>query len=194
MQCILREKLMSQAIILSGVSNIYRTESQRFVDTYISWLEDAEKDLSALRSPICILLQAEKSSLTSVLDGYQPNFVHDGKSIRKIQKAVAAQSLEKISREIHSKIEHIDHTLDQLNEKFCHAVAVLMSKDTELYKNLQANQEGVSMIWNLLGSTPETTPMYNYFCAKLASTDVNYLLLDIIQKIANNKMTNSQNR
>jgi len=188
MQCILREKLMGQAIRLSDVSNVYRTESQRFVDAYISWLEEAEKDLSGLRSPICILLQAEKSSLTSVLDGYQPNFVQDGKSIRKIQKAVAAQSLEKVSKVIYSKIEHIDQTLEQLHEKFCHAVAVLMSKEPEKYKNLQANQEGISLIWNLLGSTPETTPMYNYFCAKLASTDINYLLMDIIQNIAGNKM------
>ena len=188
MQCILREKLMAQAMKLSGVSNIYRTESQRFVEAYISWLEDAEKDLSGLRSPISILLQAEKSSLTSVLDGYQPNFVQEGKSVRKIQKAVAAQSLEKISKEIYSKIEHIDHILDQLNEKFCHAIAVLTNKEPELYNNLQANQDGVSKIWNMLGSSPETTPMYNYFSAKLAFTDINYLLMDIIQKIADNRI------
>lgn len=188
MQCILREKLMAQAIKLSDVSNVYRTESHRFVDAYISWLENAEKELSGLRSPISILLQAEKSSLTSVLDGYQPHFVQDGKSIRKSQKAVAAQSLEKVSKEMYSKIETIDQYFDQLNEKFCHAVAVLMSKEPELSKNLQANQEGVNRIWHLLGSTAETAPMYNYFCAKLAFTDITYLLTDIIQKIASNKM------
>ena len=187
MQCILREKLLTHAMKLADVSNIYRTEGYRFVDAYYGWLEEAEKDLSGLRSPISILLQAEKSSLTSVLDGYLPNHIQAGKSIRKCQKAVAAQSLEKISKEIYSKIENIDHTLDQLNEKLCHAVAVLASKIPELYKELQINQHGVDKIWKILGNTPETIPMYNYFCAKLASTDINYLLMDIIQKIASNK-------
>lgn len=187
MQCILREKLLEQAIKLSAVSTVYLTESHRFVDAYISWLADAEKDLSGLRSPICILLQAEKSSLSSVLDGYQPPFAQEGKNIRKIQRAVAAQSLEKVSREIYSKIDQIDLALDQYNEKLCHAVAVVMSKEPELCNNLLPSQAGVSTIWNLLGSTPETIPMYNYFCAKIASTDIQYLLMDIIQRISDNK-------
>jgi len=191
MQCILREKLMAQAMKLAGVSNIYRTESHRFVDAYFGWLEEAEKDLSGLRSPISILLQAEKSSLTSVLDGYLPNHIQAGKSIRKSQKAVAAQSLEKISKEIYSKIENIDHTLDQLSENLCHAIAVLASKEPELYNRLQVNQHGVDTIWKMLGTTPETIPMYNYFCAKLASTDIDYLLMDIIQKIESNKTKNT---
>jgi hypothetical protein len=187
MQCILREKLLAQAMKLADVSNVYRTESHRFVAAYFGWLEQAEKDLSGLRSPISVLLQAEKSSLTSVLDGYLPNHIQAGRSIRKSQRAVAAQSLEKLSKEIYSKIENIDHTLDQVSEKLCHAVAVLASKEPELYKDLQVNQQGVDKIWKMLGRTPETIPMYNYFCAKLASTDINYLLMDIIQKIASNK-------
>lgn len=187
MQCILREKLMAQAMKLAGVSNIYRTESSRFVDAYFVWLEDAEKDLSCLRSPMSILLQAEKSALTAVLDGYLPDHIQAGKSIRKSQKAVAAQSLEKISKEIYSKIETIDHTLDQLSENLCHAIAVLASKEPELYNRLQVNQHGVDTIWKMLGRTPETIQMYNYFCAKLASTDRDYLLMDIIQKIVSNK-------
>ena len=178
---------MTQAIKLAHVSNVYRTESHRFVDVYFGWLEETEKDLSGLRSPIGILLQAEKSSLTSVLDGYLPNHIQEGKSIRKIQKAVAAQSLEKISKEIYSKIENIDHTFDQLSEKLCHAVAVLASKEPDLYEKLQVSQQGIDIIWKMLERTPETIPMYNYFCAKLASTDRNYLLMDIIQKIVSNK-------
>lgn len=187
MQCILREKLMTQAMKLADVSNVYRTESHRFVDAYFAWLEKAEKDLSSLRSPIGILLQAEKSSLTSVLDGYLPSHIQEGKSIRKRQKAVAAQSLEKVSKEIYSKIENIDHTLDQLKEKLCHAVAVLASKDPEIYANIQVSQQGIDTIWELLGRTPEVIPMYNYFCANLTSTDRNYLLMDIIQNIVSNR-------
>lgn len=189
MHCILREKLMALALKLTGVSNVYRSESHRFVDAYIGWLEDAEKDLSGLRSPLCLLLQAEKSSLTSVLDGYRPDYLQGEKSLRKSQKAVAAQSLDKVSKEFYAKIENIDQTLDQLNEKICHAVAVLLSKEPELAINLPADQEGVNRVWNLLGSTPETTPMYHYFCAKLSAADIQYLLMDIIQKIAVNKMT-----
>jgi hypothetical protein len=187
MLCILREKLMAQAMKLAGVSNVYRTESYRFVDAYLTWLEEAEKDLSGLRSPIVILLQAEKSSVTSVLDGYLPNQIQAGTSIRKNQKAVAAQSLEKVSKEIYSKIENIDHNLDQFSENLCHAIAVLAIKEPDLYNNLQVDQHGVETIWKMLGRTPETIPSYNYFCAKLASTDINYLLMDIIQKIASNK-------
>jgi hypothetical protein len=190
MQCILREKLMAQAMKLAGVSNIYRIESHRFVEAYLAWLEEAEKDLSSLRSPIVIVLQAEKSSLTSVADGYLPSHIQAGTSIRKNQKAVAAQSLEKVSREIYSKIENIDHNLDQFSEKLCHAIAVLAIKEPDLYNNLQVDQQGVETIWKKLGSTPETIPSYNYFCAKLASTDINYLLMDIIQKIVSNKSVN----
>ncbi|MCZ7401526.1 MAG: hypothetical protein O8C61_04820 [Candidatus Methanoperedens sp.] len=194
MQCILREKLMAQAMKLAGVSNVYRTESYRFVDAYIAWLEEAEKDLSGLRSPIVILLQAEKSSVISVLDGFLPNDIQAGKSIRKSQKAVAAQSLEKVSKEIYSKIENIDNTLDQSSEKLCHAIAVLAIKKPELYKKLKVDQNCVETIWKMLGRTPETIPTYNYFCAKLASTDINYLLMDIIQKIVTNKTDAFENR
>ena len=192
MQSILREKLMAQAMNLAVVSNVYRTESYRFVDAYLAWLEEAEKDLSGLRSPVVILLQAEKSSVTSVMDGYLPNYIQAGKSIRKSQKAIAAQSLEKVSKEIYSKIEDIDHNLDQFSEKLCHAIAVLAIKTPDLYKNLQVDQNGVDTIWKMLGRTPETIPIYNYFCAKLASTDINYLLFDIIQKIAGNKTDATQ--
>jgi len=187
MQCILREKLLAQAMKLAGVSNVYRTESSRFVGAYLAWLEEAEKDLSGLRSPLVILLQAEKSSVTSVLDGYLPHNIQAGNSIRKTQKAVTAQSLEKVSKEIYSKIENIDNTLDQCSEKLCHAIAVLAIKKPELYNKLQVNQHCVETVWKMLGRTPETIPTYNYFCAKLASTDINYLLMDIIQKIASNK-------
>lgn len=189
MQCILREKLLTQAMKLADVSNLYRTESYRFVDAYFSWLEEAEKDLSGLRSPVSILLQAEKSSVTSVLDGYLPSYIQAGKNTRKIQKAVAAQSLEKISREIYSIIEKTDNTFDQSSEKLCHAVAVLASKEPGVYEKLQLNQQGINTLWKMLSITPETIPMYNYFCAKLASTDINYLLMDIIQKIISNKMS-----
>lgn len=187
MQCILREKLLTQAIKLAEVSSIYRAESYRFVDAYFAWLENAENDLSALRSPISIMLQAEKSSLTSVLDGYVPNHIHEGKSIRKIQRAAAAQSLEKVSIEIYSKIENIARDLDQSSEKLCNAIAVLAIKNPDLYKGLQVNQSSIDTIWRMLGETPETIPSYNYFCAKLASSDINYLLMDIIQKITSNK-------
>lgn len=188
MQSILREKLLAQAVKLSDVSNIYRTESYRFVDAYFRWLEEAEKDLSVLRSPISIMIQAEKSSLISVSDGYVPGNVQAGKNIRKTQRAAAAQSLEKVSREIYSKIEYIDQTLDQSREKLSNAVAVLAVKEPELYSRLQANQNGIDTIRIMLGKTPETIPIYNYLCAKLSSTDMNYLLMDIIQKIKSNKI------
>lgn len=188
MQSLLREKLLTQGIKLGEVSNVYRSESHRFVGMYLAWLEEAVKDLAALRSPVGILLQAEKSTLTSVLDGYVPDQIQAGRSIRKNQKAVAAQSLERVSKEIYSKIENIDHSFDQLNEKLCHAVAVLASKEPELYKGLEVNQHGVDKIWQMLGGTPETIPMYNYFCAKLASPDRDYLILHIIQNIVSGKI------
>ncbi|MFC1477134.1 hypothetical protein ACFL6L_01590 [candidate division KSB1 bacterium] len=181
---------MIHATKLSDVSNIYRTESHRFVDAYFRWLEEAEIDLSGLRSPISILLQSEKSSVSSVLDGFLPPEIQGGKSIRKSQKAVAAQSLERISKEIYAKIENIDRAFDQLSEKLCHAVAVLASKEPKLYNDLQVNRHGVDKIWKLLSRTPETKPMYNYFCAKLTPTDINYLLMEIIQRIVNNTDTN----
>ncbi len=186
MQSILREKLLAQALKLAEVSKIYRTDNSRFVETYFNWLEQAEKDLSGLRSPIITLLQSEKATLNSVLDGFLPHNIQPGRSIRKIQKAVAAQSLEKISREIYSKIEQIDLELNQLNEKLCHALAVLASKDPAIYASLDLTQRSVDKIWHMLATTPETFPMYNYFCAKLAATDVNYLLMDIFQKIIGN--------
>ena len=185
---------MAQAVKLAEVSNIYRTESYRFVDAYFVWLEEAEKDLAPLRTPISILLQAEKSTLASVLDGYLPSDIQEGKSVRKGQKAVAAQSLEKISREIYSKIENSDLALDQLNEKLCHAIAVLASKEPELYKSLSADQRGADKVWRLLGTTPETVPMFNYFSAKLASADRNYLLFDIIQNVVGNKIVRSKKK
>ena len=187
MQAILREKLMAQALKLAGVSAVYRSESHRFVETYLNWLEEAEKELSGLRSPVSVLLQAEKSSLNSVLDGYLPGHIQEGKSIRKIQKAVAAQSLEKISRELSAKIEQIDTDFEQTREKLRHAVAILASRHPELYASLHADQTGIDAIWKLLGATPDTMPMYNYFCAKLAATDVSYLLLDLIQNIIGNR-------
>jgi hypothetical protein len=82
---------------------------------------------------------------------------------------------------------NIDHTLNQSSEKLCNAIAVLEIKEPELYNRLQVNQHGVDTIRKMLSKTPETIPIYNYLCAKLASTDINYLLMDIIQKIVSNK-------
>lgn len=191
MQCILREKLIALALKLGEVSNIYRVDSSRFVELYFTWLDEAEKELSKLRTPLSILLQAEKSSLTSVLDGFQPEHIQAGKSVRKYLRAFAAQSLEKISKEIYSKIESIDNSLDQVNEKLCHAIAVIASKKPDLYNTIQVNQQGIDLIWQTLSEMPETIPMYNYFCAKITLTDRNYLLQDIIQKIISNNTRTS---
>ncbi len=191
MQCILREKLLIQGRKLSDISNIYQIDSSRFVNAYMLWLDEAEKDLSVLRSPISIILQSEKSSLNSVLDGFLPDHIQPEKSIRKIHKAAAAQSLEKISKEFYAKIDSIDQMFDQMNEKLCHAIAVLASKDHEVFEKLQLNQKGVGIIWRKLGTLPDTIPMFNYFSAKLSSTDINYILMDIMQKILSNKITSS---
>jgi hypothetical protein len=188
MQCILREKLLAQAIKLAEVSNIYRTESHQFVDAYLNWLEQAEKDFSSLRSPISILLQAERNSVGSVIDGNLPLNIQSGMSARKNQRVAATQSLEKVSKEIYSKIEAIDDFLEQFNEKLCHAVAVVASKQPETYSKLEATQHGVDTIWKMLGSVPEVVPMYNYFSARLAVTDRNYLLMNIIQNMLSNKV------
>lgn len=182
MQSILREKLLTQAFKLAGVSNTYIRESHRFVETYFNWLEEAQNELMGLRSPISILLQSEKSTLLSVLDGNLPSNLQEGKSIRKCQKAVAAQSLEKVSKEFYTKIESIDNNFDQLGEKLCHTVAVIATKEPEFYRELKVSQQSIDDLWRKIGSTPETIPIYNYLCAKLTSTDINYLLTDIVQK------------
>lgn len=187
MQCVLREKLLERAIALAKVSVVYRTEAQEFVDAYIAWLEQTERELANLRTPISILLQAEKSRVTAVLDGYVPTEVQSEKSPRKRQRAIAAQSLERISKELHTKIESIDHLLNQIKEKLCHAVAVLATKEPELYATLDVNQASVDAIWRKLAYQPETIPMFNYFCAALASIDRNYVLMDLIANIVSNR-------
>ncbi len=186
MQCILREKLIKQGLLLSEVSQIYKTDPVRFVSGYLQWLEITEQELSGLRSPMTLLLQSEKSALLSVMDGYRPGNVLDGKSVRKAQRAVTAQSLEKVSREIYGKIAEVDQQLDQLNEKLCHAVAVLASKEPSVYPQMVQGALSIVGLWSKLSQTPETIPMYNYFCAKLAFTDIQYLLTDIVQKIISN--------
>ncbi len=123
----------------------------------------------------------------AVEDGHLPDRIQAGKSVRKSQKAAAAQSLERVSREFHSKIEAIDQTLDQLSEKLCHAIAVLAGKVPGVYDGLQTSQHGLDTLWAMLGRTPETAPMYNYFCAKLSTADRNYLLMDIVAKIVSNQ-------
>ena len=188
MQSILREKLMAQMEKLARVSDVYRTQSHLFVEAYFSWLQEAEKDLSTLRSPISILLQAEKSSLVSVIDGSLPDHIQGGRSTRRSQRAAAAQSLERISKEVYSKIEDIDRNLSQANEQLCNAVAVLVTKEPDITNGLQPDQAGLNAIWKGLSRTPETRPMYHYLSAKLAPSDRDYLLIDIIQKLITNKV------
>lgn len=187
MKCILREKLLTRAFKLAEVNNVYRVESHRFVEAYFSWLEETERDLSGLRSPISIMLQAEKNSLISVINGSVNYSKQGAASSRKYQRAFATESIERVAKEIYSKIEEIDLDFNQLREKLCNTVAVLACKEPDLYEKIQLNEQGVKIIWKKLGSTAETIPMYNYFCAKLSSTDINYLLMDIIEKILSNK-------
>ena len=188
MQSVLREKLLAQGVKLAEVSAVYRTDSHRFADAFLRWLEEAAQDLGPLRSPVSILLQAEKTSLVSVVDGYVPGHIQAGKNVRKTLRAAAAQSLERISRELYAQIGQIDSALEQSNEKLCHAVAVLASKDPAVFRDLQASQQGISALWQLLARTPETVPMYNCFSARLAPTDRDYILLDIAQKIVGNRI------
>ena len=183
MQCILREKLVAHSIKLAEVSNLYIKDSTAFVSAYLNWLIEAEKDLAGLRSPISVLLQAEKSTVIAVIDGLIPDHIQAGNSIRKMQRAAAAQSLERISKQIYTKIEAIDANFEQLNEKLCHAVAVVISKIPELMAGIQTGEIGSDRIWKILGDTPETLPMYNYFSSKLSTTDRMYLLDAIIQNI-----------
>jgi hypothetical protein len=183
MQGIIREKLLTQAMKLSEVSNLYYKDATRFVEAYIIWLIEAEKDLSTIRSPLSVILQAEKTLILAVMDGYIPEYIQAGKSIRKNQRAAAAKSIEKISKELYSKIENIDQVLQELNEKLCHAVAVVCSNHPGLMIDIQNRKVSADNIWQILGSTAETMPMYNYFSAKLSAIDREYLLLSIIQNI-----------
>jgi hypothetical protein len=145
------------------VSAIYRSEAPAFIDAYIAWLEQTERELAGLRAPVSILLQAEKSLVMAVLDGAVPAVMQNEKSVRKRQRAVAAQSLERLSKKIHAKIENIDHVLNQSKEKLCHAVAVLATKAPDLYASLGLNQTSNDAIWHQVAALPETVPMFNYF-------------------------------
>lgn len=188
MDSILREKLVAMAFELSTVGDVYRNESHRFVAAYLSWLEAASKSLSGLRAHIVMLFQAESSRLLAVADGALPDQVKDVGSIRKRQRAVAAQSLEKMSHEMHAKIEALDHQLEQHREKLCHAVAMLGAKDPGLYARLDPSESGLAALWASLARTPETLPMFNYFCAKLTATDRSCLLADVVSKIVANRL------
>lgn len=187
MQSILKEKLVRQAEQLSEISETYLSDSSSFVAKYLNWISQTEKELSSIRSPFSIIFQAEKSKVKSVEDGFVPEYIQSEKSPRKIQRAVTAQSLNKISQEIYLKIESIDKELSEINEKLCHAVALLASKENKLFKELETNEISVNKILKLLSVTPETIPMYNYFCSKLSFTDIKYLLFDIIRNLLNNR-------
>lgn len=180
MLSILREKLIAQAVQLSRISSLYRREGHRFVEAYFSWLEGAEQDIGGLRSSLSLLLQAEKSLLSSVADGYMPPYLMQERSIRKRQRAAAAHSLEKVSEAMREKIDGIDRHFEELNEKMAQAVAVLASKDPELFTRLTADTQGIATLWRTMGSTPETSLIYNYFMAKISASDREYLLADII--------------
>ena len=187
MQSIIRERLFAQALKLGEVSDLYRSDATRFVASYYQWLDETEKSLAGTRCSEIILLQGEKNLVTSVLDGYIPEDIQNGKNLRKTQRAIAARSLEKIARVFRDKIEEIDHTFAQINENMCHAVAVLASKEPAIFQSLQPDQPGAETVWYLMGKTAETVPMYQYFSAKLALTDRNYLLLDILEKMSSNR-------
>jgi hypothetical protein len=188
MQCILREKLAVLATALADVSEIYRTDSFRFVDAYLSCLNEAERQLMSTRSPMCALLHAEVAAVASVLDGSRPEHLEFSRSLRKAQRAAAAQSLERVSREIYATISRIDSQLNEMEEKLCHGVAVLGAKDPDLYGRITATQDGVDMIWTQLGLALETAPLYSYACARLSFVDRNYVLLGIAQNIVTNRM------
>jgi len=188
MQCVLREKLMAQSIKLSEISRIYQVESYRFVDSYIEWLDETEKELSSLRVPISTLLQAEKTKLISVMDGYVPEYIQNSKSLRKIQRAVSAQSLSKISQDINSKITSLDLFFEQLHEKISHAIAVIAGKDSGFYNSICDNKISSRDMWLVVSNTPETRPIYNYLSAKISMTDRDYLMINVIDNIKNNNI------
>ena len=187
MQSVLRERLLTQAFQLAAISGAYHASGQDFVAAYTTWLSETEEALAGLRSPLVVILQAEKSLVTAVLDGYLPENIQNGKSLRKIQKAAAAQSMEKVSREIYAKIEAIDHAFAALNESLCQALAVLATRQPEALRDLPITQAGADRVWALLGQLPETIPMRNYVGAKLDAVDRSYILLDVIQKFTSNQ-------
>jgi len=186
MDSILREKLMNHASTLAKVSHIYRTESSRFVDEYLKWIEQSENDISGLRSPIGLILQAEKTKVTSVMDGYMPEYIKERGSIRRSQRAVAAQSLSYISQLLHEKINQIDSDFREINEKICHALAILSGKDRNLFKINKVNESIAEKIWKGLEKHPETLPMFNYLSAKLTAIDRKYLFISAIQNMIDN--------
>lgn len=181
MDSILREKLVSQAQRLGAVGGLYRTDSSRFVNSYYDWLESAEKDLANLRSPFSALIQAEKAKVTSVLDGYRPDYIIESRSARRCQRAVAAKSVSDLSQEMYKKIDQIDTNFYQLQEKISHSLAVLANKEPDVFSGLKISEASALIIWARLAQHPETLPMYNYLSVKLAAVDRKYLLLDALQ-------------
>ncbi len=186
MQFILREKLMQQAEKLTSVSNLYKEQDYLFVDAYFSWLESAENDLSKLRSPLTILLQAEKTMLNSTRDGYLPEHVQAGRNSSKIQRASAAMSLNRVSKAIYENIETIDQDMKPLNESLCQAVAVLAQISPEIFQKISVDQSSSQLIWMSLGKKNETSHIFNYLSTRIDSIDRDYLMLEILQKFAGN--------
>jgi hypothetical protein len=191
MQSLLREKLMALSNKLSVVSGLYRTDAHRFVGAYFAWLEEAERELAALRTPLSIVLQSERSSLAAILDGYLPEHLQAATRVRKTQRAAAAQSLERVAREFYGKIETIDHSFTQFREQLSQALAAIATVDNGFYGSLTVDQTGVDRAWRTLQMTRETLPMANYLSARLSLIDVNYILIDLIQNIVAKKPTSA---
>ncbi|MGB1237229.1 MAG: hypothetical protein ACPG4U_03400 [Pseudomonadales bacterium] len=186
MRAILREKLIAQGLALANVSKLYQSDAQRLVPAYQHWLNHCEQDLSSLRSPISLTLQAERTSLLAVLDGLVPEGIQHTKSTRKLHRAAAARSIEKVSVLFQQQLEEIDRYFEQITEQLCQSSAIIQSLQPQLYASLTPTT-GAASIWHAMHDTQETLQIYNYLSAKVSASDRNYLLQDLVARVLSNR-------
>ncbi|MCQ8896990.1 hypothetical protein NQT62_11155 [Limnobacter humi] len=181
MQALAREKLLTALLSLGDVVNTYRKDSTRFVAAYFQWLENTDESVGPLRLPVSGLIQSQKSQLLAIEDGLMPPHVQtEGNSVRKRQRAATATLIDTMTLALQDKLQTIDRSFDDAQDKLAQCLAVLMGQQADFLVNIKPDNTGVAATWLAMNQIKELTPVLNYLTAKYPRADREYCLHEVL--------------
>jgi len=192
MLALIKEKLQAALDSLKTVSGLYLSEPYRFPAAYVDWLQQTSKEIEGLRDPLIGVLQSEQAKVAAVSDGLIPVEITANKSLRKTQRAAAAQSMGVVSQLLFERLTVAEQQMDDYRDKISQAIAALAIRKPDSLELLEVDYAGRVKIWRALQEVPETQPVYHYLSSRLTLSDRDYLINEVLfNYLENNRVVSA---
>lgn len=181
-----REVILEKLLLLPALIDAYQQGDVGFPARAVSWLQELERSLAQLRSPLTSLASRQRARIVAAQNGYREAPLNGGKLSRsKGIHVTASQALGEVEAELISQVLLIDQKFDLWRDKLAQFISVASNSVPIPLPPSSPRQDWLKQIWQSWGTIDETRTMYSYLNTVMSLGDRLHLFGELLENNMN---------